>query len=250
MSEKSTKEGIFEKLTPILLVATVVLAFAVGILWQKVSDIEGGKVEGVAQPTDVEQPSPDGKLTEEQAKNIVPLSDEDHIKGNKDAKIILIEYSDFQCPYCSAFHATAQQIKDEYGDDVAWVYRHFPLDTIHERARPAAVASECVAEIGGNDSFWAFIGEIFEDQAGNLTDAGLKKVAANVGLDASEFANCLDSGDYEDRVENQYQGGIAAGVNGTPGNFILNDKGEAWLVPGALPFEALKESIDLALQSE
>ena len=107
-----------------------------------------------------------------------------------------------------------------------------------------------MAELGGNDSFWAFIGEIFEDQAGNLTDAGLKTVVASIGLDAGEFANCLEAGDYADKVENQYQGGMAAGVNGTPGNFILNDKGEAWLVPGAVPFEAMKEAIDLALQSE
>lgn len=248
MSEKFTKEGIFEKLTPILLVATVILAFAVGILWQKVNNLEGGEVANNAQPTDVGQPSPDGKLTEDQVKNIVPISDEDHIKGSKDAKIILIEYSDLECPFCSTFHATAQQIKDEYGDDLAWVYRHFPLDMIHNRARPAAVASECVTEIGGNDSFWAFIGEIFEDQEGNLTDVGLRTVVANIGLDAGEFANCLDAGDYEDKVEGQYQGGLTAGVNGTPGNFILNDKGEAWLVPGAVPFEAMKKAIDLALQ--
>ena len=249
MSEKFTKEDIFEKLTPILLVATVILAFAVGILWQKVSNLEGGKAEGIAQPTDVGQPSPDGKLTEDQVKNIPLISDEDHIKGSKDAKVILIEYSDFECPYCSTFHVTAQQIVDEYGDDVAWVYRHFPL-AFHERARPAAVASECVAEIGGNDSFWAFIDEVFADQATNLTDAGLQNVAVNVGIDAGEFADCLASGDHEDKIEGQYQGGMTAGVNGTPGNFILNDKGEAWLVPGALPFEALKEAIDLALQSE
>ncbi len=248
MSEKSTKENVFEKLTPILLVATVILAFAIGILWQKVSNLEEGKVEGAAQPTDVGQPPADGKLTEDQVKNIVPISDEDHIKGSKDAKVILIEYSDLECPYCSTFHATVQQIVDEYGDDIAWVYRHFPLDMIHDKARPAAVASECVAELGGNDSFWAFIGEIFEDQAGNLTEAGLEAVAANVGLDAGELAECIEAGRFEEKVENQYQGGMTAGVNGTPGNFILNDKGEAWLVPGALPFEALKEAIDIALQ--
>jgi protein-disulfide isomerase len=113
MSGKSTKEDIFEKLTPILLVGTVILAFAVGILWQKVSTLEGGKTANNAQPTDIEQPSLDGKLTEDQVKNIVPVSDEDHIQGNKDAKVILIEYSDFECPFCSDFHGTAQQIKDD-----------------------------------------------------------------------------------------------------------------------------------------
>lgn len=249
MPEKSTKESTFERLTPILLVATVILAFAVGILWQKVSALEGGKVANKAQPTEAGQPPAEGKLTEDQAKNIAPISDEDHIRGNKDAKVILIEYSDLECPFCSGFHVTAKQMQEEYGDDVAWVYRHFPLDAIHSRARPAALASECAAEIGGNDSFWAFIDEIFEDQTENLTDVGLKGVAANIGLDADEFANCLDAGEYEDKVEDQYQGGLTAGVNGTPGNFILNDKGEVWLIPGAVPFETLKEAIDLALQS-
>jgi len=249
MSEKSTKEGVFERLTPILLVATIILAFGVGILWQKVSNIEKGETANNVLPADIEQPAPDGKLTEEQVNNIIPVSDEDHIKGSKDAKIILIEYSDFECPYCSDFHSTAQQIKDEYGDDIAWVYRHFPLD-FHERARPAAVASECAAALGGNDSFWTYIDGIFADQESSLTDVGLKKIAADIGLNTDEFADCLVSGDYEDKIEEQYQGGMAAGVNGTPGNFILNDKGEAWLIPGALPFETLKEAIDLALQSE
>jgi protein-disulfide isomerase len=247
MPEKSTKESIFEKLTPILLVGTVILAFVVGILWQKVSTLEGGKIANNAQPTDIKQPSSDGKLTEDQVKNIIPVSDEDHIKGSKDAKVILIEYSDFECPYCSTFHSTAQQIKDEYGDDVAWVYRHFPLD-FHERARPAALASECVAELGGNDSFWSFIDEVFKDQATSLTDAGLKAIATDIGLDAGEYTDCIASGDHEDKIEEQYQGGMSAGVNGTPGNFIINDKGEAWLIPGALPFETMKEAIDLALQ--
>ncbi len=247
MPEKSSKENIFEKLTPILLVGIVILAFAVGILWQKVSNLEGGKVAGTAQPTDVEQAPAEGKLTEDQVGNIAPVSDEDHIKGNKDAKILLIEYSDLECPFCATFHTTAQQIVDEYGGDVAWVYRHFPLD-FHERARPAALASECAAEVGGNDGFWDFISEVFADQESNLTDAGLKSVATNIGLDADEFASCLDAGNFTDKIEDQYQGGMTAGVTGTPGNFILNDKGEAWLVPGALPFETLKETIDLALQ--
>lgn len=247
MSGKSSKEDIFGKLTPILLIGIVVLAFAVGILWQKVSTLEGEKVANNAQLTEDEQLAQDGKLTEDQVKNIVPVSDEDHIQGSKDAKIILIEYSDFECPFCSTFHSTAQQIKDEYGDDIAWVYRHFPLD-FHERARPAAVASECATALGGNDSFWYYIDDIFENQEGGLTDVGLRTIASDLGLNMDEFEKCLVSGEYEDKIEDQYQGGVVAGVTGTPGNFILNDKGEAWLIPGALPFETMKEAIDLALQ--
>jgi len=74
-------------------------------------------------------------------------------------------------------------------------------------------------------------------------------VAANIGLDADKFAECIDSGSQDEKVESQYQGGLAAGVNGTPGNFIINDKGEAWTIPGAVPLGTLKQAIDLALES-
>jgi len=248
MPGKVIKENVLEKLLPILLVVTVILAFAVGILWQKVSSLEGGKTTEEVQPTDVAQPPTEGKLSEDQAGKVEKVSDKDHIKGNKDAKVFLIEYSDFECPFCGLFHLTAQQVLDEYGDDVAWIYRHFPLDTLHQRARPAAQASECAAELGGEDVFWSFIGEIFENQETALSDSGLKNTASRLGLDASAFSNCVESEKHKDKVEDQYQSGLTAGVAGTPGNFIVNSKGEVWLVPGAVPFEVLKEAIDEALQ--
>ena len=249
MPEKVIKENVLERLLPILLAATVVLAFMIGILWQKVSSLEGGKTTEEVQPTDVVQPPTEGKLSEDQAGKIEKASDKDHIRGNKDAKAFLIEYSDFECPFCARFHPTAQQVLDEYGNDVAWVYRHFPLDTIHPRARPAAQASECAAELGGEDMFWSFIDEILENQETALSDSGLKNTASKLGLDASAFSNCVESEKYKDKVEEQYQGGLAAGITGTPGSFVVNSKGEVWFIPGAAPFEILKETIDEALQN-
>jgi protein-disulfide isomerase len=251
MLGKVIKENVLERLLPILLVATVILAFAVGILWQKVSDfekeIEKPTVAGTETASDEPQPPMDGKLSEEQAGKVEKVSDKDHIRGNKDAKVFLIEYSDFECPFCVRFHSTAQQVLDEYGDDVAWIYRHFPLD-MHPRARPAAQASECAAELGGEDLFWSFIDEILENQETALSDSGLKNTASKLGLDVSAFSSCVESEKYKDKVEEQYQGGLTAGVTGTPGNFVVNSKGEVWLIPGAVPFEILKESIDEALQ--
>jgi protein-disulfide isomerase len=249
MPGKVIKENVLERLLPILLVATVILAFAVGILWQKVSSLEDGKTTEKTQPTDVAQPPVDGKLSEDQAGKVEKVSDKDHIRGNKDAKVFLIEYSDFECPFCVRFHSTAQQVLDEYGDDVAWVYRHFPLDMMHDRARPAALASECAAELGGEDLFWSFIDEILENQETALSDSGLKNTANKLGLDASAFSDCVESERYKDKVEDQYQGGLTAGVTGTPGNFVVNSKGEVWLIPGAVPFEVLKQTIDEALQN-
>lgn len=243
-------KDLLEKLVPILLVASIGLAFLVGILWQKVSNLEdGGGVSNTAQApgtdTDVQPQRPtSGKLSEDQVSKIPEVTSDDHIKGNRNAKVYLIEYSDFECPFCSRFHITAQQVVDEYGDDVAWVYRHFPLDQLHSKARPAAQASECVAEIGGEDAFWAFSDSILGDIT-QLND--IAAVASSVGVSGGAYDSCINSEKYADKVEEQYQGGLAAGITGTPGNFIINDKGDAWLVPGALPFETLKSTIDEAL---
>jgi protein-disulfide isomerase len=89
------------------------------------------------------------------------ITGEDWVKGNRDAKIALIEYSDFECPFCQQFHSSAQQAMDAYPNDLQWVYRHFPLD-FHPNAIKYAYTSECVAELGGNDSFWAFADKMFE----------------------------------------------------------------------------------------
>lgn len=247
----STEKGpsVLERFTPVLLIASILLAFAVGVLWQKVQNLEkvGSVVTtGGAQGTAPSAPTnPSGKLTEDQAKNLPEVSTEDHIKGNKNAKIFLIEYSDFQCPYCKQFHPTAQKVVETYGNDVAWVYRHFPLDQIHPNARPSAEASECVAELGGNDAFWKFADLMFSDTT-SLTN--LQGSAEKVGVSGSAFKTCYDAGKFKTLVEETYQAGIKAGVTGTPANFIVNAKGEVWLVPGALPFEQLKTTIDEALK--
>ncbi|MFH1610573.1 MAG: DsbA family protein, partial [Patescibacteria group bacterium] len=101
----------------------------------------------------------------------------DHVRGNKDAKITIVEYSDFQCPYCSSFHTTMQQVMQVYPNDVKWVYRHFPLDSIHPVARKAAEASECAADQG---KFWEYTDEVFANQKG-LTLDGLSTIAGTVG---------------------------------------------------------------------
>jgi len=247
MPGKAIRESVLERLLPVLLVATVVLAFVVGLLWQKVSSLEGGKTTEKSQPSDTAQPPTDGKLSEEQAGKVEKVSEKDHIRGNREAKVFLIEYSDLECPFCARFHPTAQQALKEYGDDLAWVYRHFPLDTIHSRAQPAAQAAECAAELGGEETFWLFIDEIFGNQEQTLSDSGLKSTAARLGLNPDLFSECVENGRYQDKVEEQYQSGLTAGVTGTPGNFVMNNKGEVWVILGAVSFESLKGTIDEAL---
>jgi protein-disulfide isomerase len=88
--------------------------------------------------------------------NIVPVNQDDHVRGDIKAPIALIEFSDFQCPFCSSIHTTLKRLIQEYDGQVKWVYRHFPLSSIHAEAAPAAVASECIARLAGNDAFWQF----------------------------------------------------------------------------------------------
>lgn len=251
----SKKSISLEKFTPVLVLVSIVLAFAVGVLWQKVESLEGGgrgntttgSAAGNAGDTaQAPQAAPGvGRISDEQAKKLAKVNSDDHIRGNKDAPISLVEYSDYECPFCSRFHPTTQQVLDEYGDKVNIVYRHFPLDQLHPKARPAAEASECVAELGGNDAFWKFTDAVFADQT-RLSD--LESLAVEAGVNASAFNNCVDSGKYEDLVEEQYQAGTEAGVTGTPGNFIVNEDGATWFVPGAYPYEQIKGYIEEALQ--
>lgn len=250
------KDNSLEKFTPALVVISVILAFAVGILWQKVSVLESGGVNtrtttGTNQGTDTAPPPAQqgpsqGKMTSEEAAKIPEVTARDHVRGASNPQVYLIEYSDYECPFCARFHPTAQQVIDEYGDSVAWVYRHYPLDQLHPKARPSAEAAECVAELGGEDAFWQFTDNLFTDQS-NLND--LEAAAVEVGVSATAFNNCFDSGKYAEYVEEQFQGGMAAGVRGTPGNFVLTADGEAWFLPGAFPFEQFKTAIDEALSS-
>lgn len=241
----STKSSTLDKLTPILIVAVVILSFAVGLMWQKISTLETQKGSNTNQVADAPT-APDYTV-----KDLDPISDTDHIRGNKDkAKVALIEYSDLECPYCKKFHPTAQQAMDEYGDDLVWVYRHFPLDQLHPKADKEAEAVECAAKLGGEDAFWKLTDKIYEVTTSNNTldlDT-LPTLAAGVGLNKQDFSACLDSGEMAQKVEDQYQSGLRAGVRGTPGNILLNIKtGDTVMLPGAVPFANLKQSIDSML---
>ncbi len=173
---------------------------------------------------------------------IDPITDTDHIRGDKNAKVSIIEYSDFECPFCKQFHPIVKSMIDEYKGKVSWVYRQFPLDSIHPNARKEAEASECAAEQG---KFWEFTDKIFERTKSNgygfaLDD--LPKLAKELGLDTNKFNQCFTSSKYASHVEEQLQSGIKAGVKGTPGSFINGLE-----IPGAVPAQELKKVVDQAL---
>lgn len=251
---KKSGGKVLEKLTPLLIVISIILAFMVGVLWQKVSYLSSGTTPSTKGSTvgNTANTAPnDGKLSEEQAKNVPGITDRDHIRGSKEAKVFLIEYSDLECPFCKRFHPTVLQVLEEYKDQVALVYRHFPLDQLHPKADKEAEASECVRELGGEEAFWKFVDKIYEVTPSNngLDHTLLPGYAGDAGVDETAFKSCLDSGKYADYVEADFQGGQKAGITGTPGSFVVNQKGGVWLVIGAQPYENVKAVIDEALKS-
>jgi protein-disulfide isomerase len=174
----------------------------------------------------------------------------DHIKGDKNAKVFVIEYSDFECPFCKRFHPTMQQIVDQYQGKVAWVYRHFPL-SFHANAQKEAEASECASEQGGSDAFWKYADKILERTTSNGTGFALTNLvplAKEIGLDETKFKSCLDSGKYAKHVQQDEQEGQTAGINGTPGNIIWTKDGKSQLISGAVPLSSLTTVIDQALK--
>lgn len=171
----------------------------------------------------------------------IEVTKDDYIYGDPDAPITLVEFSDFECPFCSRFHPTAKQVVDEYPGQVRWVYKHFPLSSIHQQAQSAAEAVECAGDVGGNDAFWSYGDALFENQRTLGRDTYMR-LAGDLGLDSGDFAECIDDRRYEDKVQADYQRGVAAGVRGTPGSFINGQP-----VSGAVPYEDLKRIVDSLL---
>ncbi len=182
------------------------------------------------------------------ARAMRPVDESDHIFGNPDADITIVEYSDFQCPYCKDIHATLERIVRESGGEVRWIYRHFPLSQIHPQATSAAVASECVADLAGNDAFWRFAEGVFAEQ-GSMADGLYDRLAQENGISLEAFRACTASPQAGERVTRDLNDSVAAGGTGTPYIIVLNAKGDPLPFSGALPHDRVKYMIDWAQAS-
>lgn len=185
------------------------------------------------------------KSQEEQLKSLVMPNDEDYYKGDADAAFTLIEYSDFECPFCTRFHASGQQLLDD--GEINWVYRHFPLGFHDPMATYKAEAVECVGDIAGADKFWEMTDELFAKNEAEIVmaESDVDALGASISGDADAYQECKDSGRMNAIVKQDIADGAAAGVTGTPGSFIVNNStGDAVFVPGALPYEQLKGYVD------
>lgn len=165
----------------------------------------------------------------------IEITESDHVRGDEDAVVTIVEFSDIQCPYCSKFHKAMKQALESYSEKARWVYKHFPLDSIHPFARRAALASECAGEQG---KFWEYLDNLFANQE-DINGEYFLTSAESLDLNKKQFSECLESEKYADKVDADYRLGQGLGVRVTPTSFINGQE-----VRGALPVEQIKSIIE------
>lgn len=180
---------------------------------------------------------------------LAKIQPDDWVRGDRNAKVYILEFSDPECPFCKVFDKTMHQVMDEYGTQVAWVYRNFPLESLHPKAPREAQAIECAGELGGNDKFWAYADRIYEITPSNngLPETALPEIATYVGLDKTAFMECLDSGRHAADVNADLQQALDMGGTGTPYSFVVT-KDSIKPILGAQPYSTVKSMIDSALK--
>lgn len=180
-----------------------------------------------------------------------PVTTVDHIKGNPDAPIKIVEYSDFECPFCQQFHRTLTQVMDKYGADgeVAWVFRQFPIEQLHSKAPAVAMASECVAELGGNDAFWQFTDSYFEvTLTNNRTDIEkvIPQLVQEIGINQSDFQTCFESGRHNEKIAADFNNAAESGGQGTPWSVVIAPNGKTFPLSGSQPLGSVEKLIEIA----
>ena len=164
----------------------------------------------------------------------IEISDADHFRGSKDAKITVVAFADFQCPFSLKLYNVMKRVMEDYPNEIMWAYKHFPLSS-HKYARKAAEASECAGE---QNKFWEFTDKLFENQA-KINDDYVSSTVKEIGLNASRFEDCWSGGKYADKVDDDYNLGKEIGVTGSPG-IVINGE----LINGALSYNEIKEKIE------
>ncbi len=177
----------------------------------------------------------------EQAPRMV--TEDDYIRGNPNAPIIMIEYSDYDCPFCKQYHTTMKQVMDDFGitGKVAWVYRQFPLAELHPNSPMISEAALCVGDIGGNDAFWKFSDLVYDsrdiDEATNVTK--LPDFALAAGVSREDYISCMNSNRVEELVVRDIEDGFNSGARGTPYT-ILFVGGQKAVISGAQSYQVVK----------
>lgn len=181
---------------------------------------------------------------------VKPISaDDDYYKGNLDAPIQIVEFSDYDCPFCSRFHDTMNDIVDKYPDEVVWTYRHFPIEQLHPQAPAVAVAAECLGELGGNKAFWSFSDAYLAargTQDATAHDVLIPRLALETGVSQADFTACFEGGEMQARVQADMDNAQETGGRGTPWSILIGPTGKTYPINGALPQAAVEQLIELA----
>ncbi|HLD07246.1 MAG TPA: DsbA family protein [Candidatus Nanoarchaeia archaeon] len=229
------KSTIWKAGTAVFAILFVISLFTGGFGLGRTSTVTGGAIVNPPAAAPAPAPLPAANV------NAADFVDDDPALGKENAPVTIVEFSDFQCPFCSRFRTeTFDQIKSQYIDTgkVRFVYRDFPLTSIHPQAQKAAEASECADEQG---KFWEYHDQIFLNQQLMSIDS-YKAWAQELGLDSKKFSDCLDSGKYASEVSNDLNDGAAAGGRGTPYFLVGNTP-----VSGAVPFSVFQQAIEAQL---
>ncbi len=226
-------------------IAIIIAGALVALAIIYTGDVDNKNQQAAVLNADVNKKNNQGDIV------IRDISLDDHIRGSLKAPIKIVEYSDTECPFCKKFHETMKEVVKIYGEDkVAWIYRHFPLDSLHSKSRKESEATECAYELGGNDGFWRYVDRLFELTPSNdgFDLSLLPKIAEDVDLNKAKFEKCLSSGKYAGKIENDLKDAIAAGGTGTPFNILISPNGEKFAIRGALPLENMKQIIDAVIE--
>ena len=171
----------------------------------------------------------------------------DYVRGNPNAPIVMIEYSDYDCPFCKQYHETLNQIMNEYGvsGKVAWVYRQFPLPQLHPNAPEISEAALCVGSLGGSTAFWTFTDKIFQERSLNeqTNMVKLADYAGDAGVDKGAYQTCLSTNQMEESVKNSVAEALGLGAVGTPYTILMVGNEQA-IINGAQSYEVVKSIIE------
>ncbi|NLG06425.1 MAG: thioredoxin domain-containing protein [Candidatus Pacebacteria bacterium] len=232
----------------VIILIVLVLGFLGGSLWTENQLLKSDKtIEQADNPSDSDEGVEALAL-----ENIPEFNDKDHFQGVKDADVVMISYSDFQCFYCQRWHPTLNALVEKYADQITFVYRHFSLGSIY--SDKLIQASECVAKDAGEDAFWKFTDVLYdkltdksiyilENGDSIISDSSILSIATSSGASADQVQACLEKQETASIVSEMMAGAQSAGIGGTPATVIISKKAGREFIQGALPIEEVEATL-------
>jgi len=256
--KKSTYNNMLKGIVAIIAIATFLGGYAIGSIGDNSNSLSADEIKEMISEIEAKDPTAIPQPTQVPSRPSTPQIfqvslDDDPVKGDPNAPVTIVEFSDFQCPFCSRFFIqTLPALQENYIDTgkVKLVYRDFPIDSLHPNARPVHIAAECADEQG---KFWEYHDVLFENQAqwnrlsSSDLSSQLNQYATSMGLNSASFDSCLSSQSIANEVNADYLQAAQYGASGTPTFFIGNEKNGFIKLVGAQPFTAFQAAIDAQL---